>query len=162
MVTFLGNVTSRACTPPISRRQYEMDNRLNTPWLALRYGIGATAALAGIDKFFNLLADWGSYVSPLATQVLPVSTGTFMGVVGVIEFAVGAAIVAGWTRLGAYVASGWLLGVAANLVAAGFYDVAVRDVVMSVAAFTLARLAEVREVAPAYGFNSVIEQSQRQ
>jgi hypothetical protein len=93
----------------------------------------------------------------LATQVLPVSTGTFMGLVGVIELAVGVAILAGWTRLGAYVASAWLLGVAANLVAAGFYDVAVRDVVMSFAAFTLARLAEVREAAPAYGFNSITE-----
>lgn len=138
-----------------------MDHRLNTPWLALRYGIGLMAALAGIDKWFNLLADWGSYVSPLATQVLPVSTGTFMGVVGVIEFAVGVAILAGWTRLGAYVASGWLLAVAANLVAAGFYDVAVRDVVMSFAAFTLARLAEVREGAPAYGFNSIAERPNR-
>src|SRR5687768_17016130 len=43
----------------------EMDNRLNTPWIALRFGIGLTATLAGIDKFFNLLADWGSYVSPI-------------------------------------------------------------------------------------------------
>ena len=126
-----------------------MDNRLNTPFFALRYGIGATATLAGLDKFFNLLADWGSYVSPLAAQVLPVSTGTFMGAVGIIEIAVGASILAGWTRFGAYVASGWLVGVALNLVAAGFYDVAVRDVVMSVAAFTLARLAEVREEAAA-------------
>ena len=134
-----------------------MDNRLNTPWLALRYGFGLTATLAGIDKFLNLLADWGSYVSPLATQVLPVSTDTFMGIVGVIEFAVGAAILAGWMRLGAYVASAWLLGVAANLVTAGFYDVAVRDVVMSVAAFTLARLAEVREQVPAYNVNSITE-----
>jgi hypothetical protein len=134
-----------------------MDTRMNTPWLMLRYGIGLTATLAGLDKFFNLLADWGSYVSPLAAQILPVSTATFMGVVGVIEFAVGMAILAGWTRLGAYVASGWLLGVAGNLVLAGFYDVAVRDVVMSVAAFTLARMAEVREEAPAYGFNSITE-----
>jgi hypothetical protein len=39
----------------MSRRQFHMDNRLNTPWVALRYGIGLTAALAGIDKFFNLL-----------------------------------------------------------------------------------------------------------
>jgi hypothetical protein len=37
---------------------------------------------------------------------------------------VGVAILAGWTRVGAYVASAWLLGVAANLVAAGFYDTA--------------------------------------
>src|SRR5580765_4992069 len=101
-----------------------MDNRLNTPLVALRFGIGLTATLAGIDKFFNLLANWGSYVSPLAAQFLPVSTGTFMGIVGVIEFTVGVAILAGWTRLGAYVASGWILGVAANLVAAGFYDIA--------------------------------------
>jgi hypothetical protein len=138
-----------------------MHNRLNTPWLALRYGIGLTATLAGIDKFFNVLADWSSYLSPLAVQVLPVSTGTFMGVAGVIEFAVGAAILAGWTRLGAYVASGWLLGVSANLVAAGFYDIAVRDAVMSCAAFTLARLAEVREQVPAHRFNSIVEQQGR-
>jgi hypothetical protein len=135
-----------------------MDKRLNTPWLALRYGFGLTATLVGLDKFFNLLADWGHYVSPLAAQVLPFSTDVFMGIVGIIEMAVGAAILAGWTRLGAYVASAWLLSVAANLALAGFYDVAVRDVVMSVAAFTLARLAEVRQEAPAYGFNSVVEQ----
>lgn len=128
-----------------------MDTRLNTPRIALGLGIGLTATLAGIDKFFNVLADWGSYVSPLAAQLLPVSTGTFMGMVGIIEFAVGVTILAGWTRIGAYVASAWLVGVAANLVAAGFYDVAVRDVVMSLAAFSLARLAEVREDAPAYG-----------
>src|SRR5918995_3162438 len=138
-------------------RQKHMNARLVTPFRALHLALGLTATLAGLDKFFNLLADWGSYVSPLATQVLPVSTDTFMGIVGVIELAVGVAILAGWTRLGAYVASGWLLGVAANLVAAGFYDVAVRDVVMSFAAFTLARLAEVREAAPAYGFNSITE-----
>ena len=134
-----------------------MNPRLNTPWIALRFGIGVTATLAGLDKFFNLLADWGTYVSPLAAQVLPFSTDTFMAIVGVIEVAVGAAILAGWTRLGAYVASAWLLGVAANLAAAGFFDIAVRDVVMSIAAFTLARLAEVRQEAPAYGFSSVVD-----
>ena len=75
---------------------------------ALRYGIGLTATLAGLDKFFNLLANWSSYVSPLAARVLPVSTGSFMHIVGVIELAVGLVILAGWTRLGAYVASAWL------------------------------------------------------
>jgi hypothetical protein len=139
-----------------------MDNRLHTPWIALRIGIGLTATLAGMDKFFNLLADWDSYVSPVAAQLLPVSTGTFMGIVGVIEVAVGLAILSGWTRLGAQVASGWLLAVAANLVAAGYYDVAVRDVVMSLAAFTLARLAEVRVEAPAHRFSTILEGRQRE
>ena len=131
-----------------------MDNRLNTPWIALRYGVGLTATLAGLDKFFNLLADWGSYVSPAAAQLLPVSIPTFMGIVGIVELAVGVAILTRWTRVGAYVASAWLVGVAANLVLAGFYDVAVRDVVMAVGAFTLARLEEVRQETAAYGFDS--------
>ena len=132
-----------------------MDTRLELPWNALRLGIGLMATLAGLDKYFNVLADWGSYVSPLAAQLLPVSTDTFMGVVGVIELVVGVAILTGWTRIGAYVASAWLLGIAANLLLAGFYDVAVRDVVMAVAAFTLARLAEVHEESPARAFNGI-------
>jgi hypothetical protein len=139
-----------------------MDHRLTAPWIALRLGIGLTATLAGLDKFFNFLADWNSYISPLAAGLLPLPIGAFMGIVGVIEVAVGAAILAGWTRLGAYAASGWLLAVAANLVAADFYDIAVRDVVMSLAAFTLARLAEVRDVAPTYGFDRVVEGSRRE
>jgi len=138
-----------------------MDHRLNTPWVALKLGIGLTATLAGIDKYFNLLADWGSYVSPVAARLLPISTGAFMGIVGVVELAVGIAILTRWTRAGAYVASAWLLGVAANLVLAGFFDVAVRDVVMAVAAFTLARLEEVRQEAPAYGFNRVADRPER-
>lgn len=32
--------------------------RLTTPWWALRVALGATAFLAGLDKYFNLLADW--------------------------------------------------------------------------------------------------------
>jgi hypothetical protein len=138
-----------------------MGNRLDTPWTALRFGIGLTATLAGLDKFFNLLADWGSYVSPVVAQFLPLSTPTFMGIVGVIELAVGVAILTGWTRVGAYVASAWLLGVAGNLGLAGFYDVAVRDVVIAIAAFTLARLAEVRQETPVFAFNSREESQPR-
>src|SRR3989442_11585435 len=126
-----------------------MDNRLNTPWIALRLGIGLTATLAGIDKFFNVLADWGSYVSPLAAQLLPVSTGTFMGIVGIIEFAVGVTILAGWTRIGAYVASAWLLGVAANLVAVGLFDVALPHAGLAVAPFPPPRPAPGPGGAPA-------------
>jgi uncharacterized membrane protein YphA (DoxX/SURF4 family) len=117
--------------------------RLTTPWWALRAGIGATAFLAGLDKFFNLLADWPAYLSPLAAQVLPMSASSFMHVVGVIEMVVGAAILAGLTRLGGYVAAAWLVGIALNLVTTGHYfDIAVRDIAMAIAAFTLARLTE--------------------
>lgn len=140
-----------------------MDERLNVPWITLRYGIGLTATLAGLDKFFNVLADWDSYLSPVATQLLPgVPIPAFMGIVGLVELAVGVAILTRWARFGAYVASAWLLAVAANLVVAGFYDVAVRDAVMAIGAFTLARLAEVRQAAPAAGCHEAPERTVRQ
>jgi hypothetical protein len=124
---------------------------LSTPWWALRAGLGAAAFLAGLDKFFNLLADWPAYLSPLAAQLLPMSTASFMHIVGVIEMAVGAAILAGATRLGGYVAALWLVGIAVNLVTSGrYFDVAVRDVMMAIAAFTLARLTEAGVGAEAY------------
>jgi hypothetical protein len=103
------------------------------------------ATLAGIDKFFNFLADWGAYVSPMAADLLPISVGTFMAVVGVVEIAVGATILALAPSTGALTASAWLLLVALNLAVGGHYDVAVRDVVLSIAAFTLARALELRE-----------------
>ena len=125
-------------------------DRMTTPWWMLRVVIGAAAFLAGLDKFFNLLADWPAYLSPFAANVLPMSATSFMHLVGVIEMAVGAVILAGYTQLGGYVASVWLLCIAINLVTTGrYFDVAVRDVVMSVAAFTLARLSEVGVTATA-------------
>jgi hypothetical protein len=122
-----------------------MDYQLNTRGEILRIAFGLTATLAGLDKFLNILADWGSYVSPMAASLLPFSVGTFMGIVGVIEMAVGALILGAAPVVGAYVASAWLLLVAGNLALAGYFDVAVRDVVMSISAFTLARLLEVRK-----------------
>ena len=118
-------------------------DRLTTPWWALRFALGGAAFLAGLDKFFNLLANWPAYLSPIATDLLPFSPSAFMHIIGVIEMAVGAVILAGLTQLGGYVASAWLLCIAVNLVTTGHYfDVAVRDVGLSIAAFTLARLTE--------------------
>jgi hypothetical protein len=122
-----------------------MDPRLQTPTQAMRLAIGLMATLAGIDKFFNILTDWGSYVSPVAAQLLPFSTDVFMWIVGAVEFAVGISILTALPVVGAYVASAWLLLVAANLALGGYFDVAVRDVVLSIGAFALARLIQVRD-----------------
>ena len=71
-----------------------------------------------------------------------------MHIVGVIEMIVGLAILTKWTRVGAYVASAWLVVIAINLVSTGmFFDIAVRDVEMALAAFVLARITEVRRDA---------------
>ena len=125
--------------------------RLTTPWWALRVVLGAAAFLAGLDKFFNLLADWPAYLSPLATRVVPMSAPALMHLVGVIEMAVGAAILVGFTQLGGYIAAIWLLCIAVNLVTTGrYFDIAVRDIALAVSAFTLARLTEagVRVIKP--------------
>ena len=122
-----------------------MDTRLQNPTQVMRMAVGLMATLAGLDKFFDILADWGHYVSPAAAQLLPFSTDVFMGIVGVVEFVVGISILTVLPAVGAYVASGWLLLVAVNLVLGGYLDVAVRDIVLSISAFTLARLLQVRD-----------------
>jgi uncharacterized membrane protein YphA (DoxX/SURF4 family) len=127
-----------------------VENRLNSAWWALRVGLGGAAFLAGLDKFFNLLTNWEMYLSPLAQRLLPVSGTTFMYLVGVIEMVVGLMILTRWTRLGSYVAMIWLVLIAVSLVSAGsFLDVAVRDLEMAIAAYTLARLTEARQPATA-------------
>lgn len=68
--------------------------------------------------------------------------------VGIIEIAAGLLVLSRLTRVGAYVVSAWLVGIALNLLTTGHYfDIAARDLVMAVGAFTLGRLSEVR--APA-------------
>jgi hypothetical protein len=121
-----------------------MDTRLSGTVTALRIAIGLMATLAGLDKFFNLLTNWEAYIAPIAQQVLPISATAFMAIVGVIEFAVGITVLAIRPSLGAFAASAWLILVAINLVLGGHFDIAVRDVVLAVAAFTLGRLEEVR------------------
>ena len=125
-----------------------MDRRLNAAFWVLRIGLGLGPLLAGIDKFFNFLTDWSMYLSPLATRVIPVSPGTFMHVVGVIEIIAGLIVLAGFTRFGGYLVMAWLIGIAINLVTTGmYYDLAVRDIEIALGAFALAKLSEVREFA---------------
>ena len=132
-----------------------LDKSLTSAWWALRLGLGAAAFLAGLDKFFNLLTVWTHYLNPLATQIVPVSPDVFMRAVGVVEMIVGLAILTRWTRLGAYVAMAWLVAIALNLVTMGtYFDVAVRDLEMAIAAYTLARLTEARAAATATEFDS--------
>ena len=124
------------------------DRGLDSARLALKFGLGLATFLAGLDKFFNVLAAWPGYLSPLLASHLPISASTFMEVVGLIEMAAGLAILTRWTELGAYVAMVWLVLIAVNLVTTGhFFDVAVRDVVMAIAAYALARLTEAYEAS---------------
>ena len=119
-----------------------MDTRLITLTAALRIAFGLMATLAGLDKFFNILADWDTYVAPSMAALLPMAPSTLMMIVGVVEMAVGVTILALNPALGAYVAAAWLTLVSVNLVIGGHFDVAVRDLVLALSALTLARLTE--------------------
>ena len=122
-----------------------MDRRLGSIWWTLKIALGLAPLLAGVDKFFNVLASWPDYLNPVALQYVPVTAEQFMWGVGAVEILVGLLILTRWTRLGAYLAAAWLVAIAVNLVSMEkFYDVAVRDLLQAVAAFSLARLTAVR------------------
>lgn len=124
----------------------DFDSRLNIAWWVLRIGVGVGPIIAGVDKYFNKLTDWGMYLSPLATKAVPVSTATFMHGVGIIEVIAGLIVLSKWTKIGSYIVMAWLLGIAVNLLTTGmFYDLAVRDVEIAIGAFALSQLTAVRE-----------------
>lgn len=122
------------------------NSRINQSWWSLRLTYGLVAFLAGLDKFFHILANWDAYLSPTILSLSPISGPAMMHIVGIVEMTVGLLILTHWTRLGAYAASAWLLCIAVNLVLTGsFFDVAVRDAALSVGAWTLAQLTELRD-----------------
>jgi len=77
-----------------------------------------------------------------------VSAPTFMHLVGVVEIVAGLLVFTRFTRYAAYIVMAWLLAIAGSLVAQGsFFDIAVRDIEISLGAFALAKLTEARESA---------------
>ncbi len=106
----------------------------------LRLTFGIVPIVAGLDKFTNLLTNWSDYLSPGIKAMLPLDAMTFMRVVGVIEIIAGILVLVR-PLIGAYVVMCWLIAIALVLIAGGhYYDVAVRDLVMAIGAFTLAQL----------------------
>jgi len=107
----------------------------------MRYTYGLVPIVAGLDKFTNLLTDWKNYIAPSVNNALPFSASTFMAIVGVIEIIAGI-IVLLRPRLGGFIVMAWLIAIALNLLISGHYsDVAVRDLVMAIGAFSLAKLS---------------------
>ena len=111
----------------------------------LKYTLGLVPIIAGLDKFTNILTDWTQYVSDGMAGLLPFEPSTFMMVVGVIEIVAGILVLTK-TKLGAYIVSAWLTCIALTLIFSWTYvDVAVRDIVMAIGAFSLAKLSEKQE-----------------
>jgi uncharacterized membrane protein YphA (DoxX/SURF4 family) len=112
-------------------------------WL-LRIGFTVAPILFGVDKFFNWTVHWPDYLAHWINNIQPFTSGQdFMYFVGGVEIAAGL-LVAFAPRIGAFVVAGWLFGIVINLLtknAPQYYDIALRDFGLMLAALTLGRLA---------------------
>lgn len=111
-------------------------------WL-LRITFTIAPILFGIDKFTNWSVHWPDYLAHWINNIVPGSGQDMMYVVGGIEIAAGL-LVAVAPRIGAFVVAGWLFGIVINLLtknAPQYYDIALRDFGLMLAALTFARLA---------------------
>lgn len=120
-----------------------LKNPVYQAYQILHVGFIAAPILAGLDKFFNVLAQWDVYVAPQVAAIIPAPV--FMKIAGIIEIAAGV-LVAFKPKLAAPVVGLWLTGIIVNLLLlGGHYDVALRDLGLALAAFALWRLATVIE-----------------
>lgn len=111
----------------------------------LKYTFAIVPIVAGADKFTNLLTHWEQYVNPSIAGLLPFSTSVFMMMVGVIEIIAGI-IVLKKAEIGGYIVAGWLTMIALTLlIGFNYADVAVRDLVMAIAAFSMAKISKIIE-----------------
>ena len=122
--------TSDALKTP-ARQAYEV----------LHWGFVAAPAIAGLDKFTDLLANWDHYLAPTFARLSPLSVHATMMVVGAIEV-VAALLVALKPKIGGWVVAAWLAGIIVDLaLLGGAWDIALRDFGLMLGAIALARLA---------------------
>ena len=119
--------------------------------LLLRTTFTLAPVLFGLDKFFNWTVDWTQYLAPWIDRIVPGSAQDFMYAVGVVEIAAGITVlVAPW--IGGFLVAAWLGGIVVNLLTVSppeYYDIALRDFGLFVAALCLGRLALAYRAAPA-------------
>ena len=112
-------------------------------YLLLRVGFVVAPILFGLDKFFNWTVEWPEYLAPWIDRIVPGTAQEFMYVVGIIEIAAGVAVLLS-PRWGSLIVAAWLAGIIVNLLTAEppeYYDIALRDFGLFLAALTLNRLA---------------------
>jgi hypothetical protein len=111
-------------------------------WL-LRIGFTVAPIAFGVDKYFHVLVNWDKYLASEFVRALPGNAHQLMSVVGAIEIVAGIVVFLR-PRFGAYLVAAWLAGIITNLLMLeNYYDIALRDFGLLLAALTLARLASV-------------------
>jgi uncharacterized membrane protein YphA (DoxX/SURF4 family) len=108
----------------------------------LQFGFIVAPILAGLDKFFHLLVNWDQYLPGVVASISPIPAHTLMLVVGVIEIVAGIGV-ALKPRIFAYIVAAWLAVIIINLLLIpGYFDIALRDFGLLLAALALARLSQ--------------------
>jgi len=111
----------------------------------LKYTFTIVPIVAGADKFLNLLTNWQQYINPSLAGFLPLPASVFMKIVGIIEIIAGI-IVLKKTEIGGIIVAVWLTLIALTLLLGfNYVDIAVRDLVMAIAAYSVARLSKIIE-----------------
>lgn len=109
-------------------------------WL-LRSGFTLAPILFGLDKFAEILTDWEKYLAPWIDDLVPGTAHQAMLAVGVVEVVAGITVAVA-PRWGGLLVAAWLGGIIVNLLTLGdFYDVALRDFGLLLAALALSLLA---------------------
>ena len=134
--------TSSPSVTSINREHLTTARPSYQAFLILRTAFTVAPIVAGLDKFFNLLVNWEQYLPGFVKNLTGGHGHELMLAVGVIEIVAGLGV-AFKPRLFAYVVSAWLLLIVANLLMIpGYFDVALRDFGLSLAALALARLSQ--------------------
>lgn len=107
----------------------------------LRVGFGLLPIIAGADKFLHFLGHWHQYLYEPIPNLIGLDPHTFLMIVGVIEIIAGIIVFVN-PKIGGIIVGCWLIGIVINLILLGeYYDIALRDVGLSIGAFALARLS---------------------
>ena len=131
--------------------RHETRNPAFQGYLLLRTGFVVAPILFGLDKFFNFTVDWPTYLAPWIDRIFPGTAQDFMYVVGAIEIVAGLVVLFS-PRWGSLLVAAWLAAIIVNLLSAEppeYYDIALRDFGLFLAALTLNRLATAFQVRTA-------------
>jgi len=126
----------------------DIKNPVFQAFALLRIGFTVAPILFGIDKFAHVLVNWDIYFAPRINDIVPGTAHQAMYAVGVIEIIAGL-VVAIRPKVGGLLVTAWLAGIIVNLLLIpGYYDIALRDFGLLLAALTLFRLASVFDKRP--------------
>jgi len=112
-------------------------------YMLMRVGFVVAPILFGLDKFFNWMVDWPTYLAPWLNRLLPGTAQQFIYVVAAVEIIAGLLVLIS-PKWGSLIVAVWLAGIIVNLLTANapqYYDIALRDFGLFLGALTLNRLA---------------------